>query len=95
MATASEVKAGLDDIASAIAAVRTRYASAKSSIEGGSAALGNLQTKHADVIATIDGYTPTGAFETLAKDEKAKLATEYQALKSTLDALIATTEFGA
>lgn len=95
MATASEVKAGLDDISTAIAAVRTRYASAKSSIEGGSAALGNLATKYSDVIATIDGYAPSGAFETLAKDEKEKLAAEYVALKSTIDALINTAEFGA
>lgn len=95
MATASEVKAGLDDIAAAIAAVRTRYASAKSSITGGSAALGNIPTKYADVIATIDAYAPTGAFETLSKDEKTKLAAEYLALKTEIDALIATTEFGA
>jgi len=95
MATASEVKAGLDEMAAAIAAVRTRYASAKSNITGGSAALGNIPTKYADVIATIDGYAPLGAFETLAKDEKSKLASEYLALKAVIDALIATQEFGA
>jgi flagellin-like hook-associated protein FlgL len=95
MATYSEVKQGLDEISAQIRAVQTRYNSAKSNIEAGSEALGAIPTKYADVIATIDGYTPTGAFETLSKDEKAKLQTEFQALKSTIDALIATTEFSA
>ena len=89
MATTSEVKAGLDAIADKIAAVRTRFASAKSSIEGGSATLGAIPTDYADVIATINAYTPTGAFETLAQDEKAKLQTEFVALKAEIDALIA------
>ena len=89
MATTSEVKQGLDEIAAAIAAVRARFATAKSSIEGGSAALGNIPTKYAGVIAAIDAYVPTGAFQTLAKDEKAKLATEFTALKADIDALIA------
>ena len=88
MATTSEVKAGLDAIASEIAAVRTRFESSKSSIQGGSTALGNIPTKYADVIATINAYTPTGAFETLSQDEKAKLQTEFVALKAELDALI-------
>jgi flagellin-like hook-associated protein FlgL len=95
MATYSEVKQGLDEISAQIRAVQTRYNSAKSNIEAGSAALGAIPTKYADVIATIDGYTPTGAFETLSKDEKAKLQAEFQALKSTIDALIATAEFSA
>ena len=89
MATTSEVKAGLDEIAASIAAVRSRFASSKSSIEGGSAALGNIPTKYADVIATIDGYTGVDTFEDLAQAEKARLATEFVALKADLDALIA------
>jgi hypothetical protein len=95
MATYSEVKQGLDEIAAQIRAVQTRYNTAKSNIEAGSAALGAIPTKYADVVTTINGYTPTGAFETLAQDEKAKLQTEFQSLKATLDALIATAEFTA
>ena len=95
MATISEVKQGLDEIAASIRAVTKRYADAKVSIQAGSEALGNIPTKYADVIAEINGYTPTGAFETLAKDEKAKLQTEFTALKATIDALIATAEFTA
>jgi len=95
MATISEVKQGMDEIAASIRAVQKRYADAKASIEAGSTALGNIPTKYADILAEIDGFAPTGAFETLAKDEKAKLATEFLALKSTIDALIATVEFTA
>ena len=89
MATASEVKSGLDAIADEIAAVRKRFATAKSSIEGGSTALGNIPTKWADVLSTIDGYGTEDAFEALTKAEKAKLATEFVALKSEIDTLIA------
>jgi len=95
MATASEVKAGLDDIATSIRNSRQAYANAKARIQAAYNELNAIPTTFADAIATIDGYTPTGAFETLAKDEKAKLQQEFTALKNTLSALIATTEFGA
>jgi hypothetical protein len=94
MATASEVKSGLDEIAAAIKAVRTRFATAKSSIEGGATALGNLPTKYSDVLTTIDGYTGADAFEQLAQAEKSRLTNEFIALKAELDALIAAQEFG-
>lgn len=89
MATASEVNVGLRTIADEIAAVRKRFDSAKSSIEGGSAALGNMPTKWGDVLATIDGYTGLDVSEDLAQSEKARLVAEYQILKSDIDALIA------
>jgi len=95
MATISEVKQGLDEIAASIRAVQKRFADAKASIQAGSDALGNIPTKYSDVIATINGFAPDGAFETLAKDEKAKLQTEFVALKAIIDALIATAEFSA
>ena len=40
-----------------------------------------LPTRFADTISTINGYAPSGAFETLAKDELSKLTSEFQALK--------------
>ena len=95
MATISEVKQGLDEIAAKIRAVQKRYADAKSSIQAGSTALGSIQTDYADIITEINGYTPTGAFETLAKDEKGKLQTEFVALKAVIDAIIAVAEFSA
>ena len=88
MATTSEVKAGLDDIAQTIKTERQAFASAKARIQTASGNLGLIPTTFADVIATINAYTPTGAFETLSQDEKAKLQTEFVALKAELDALI-------
>ena len=82
MATPSEVKAGLDDIA---ATIRTERQALKNCAARVSVALANLNaipTTFAALIAEIDGYTPTGAFETLAQDEKAKLQTEFTSLKN-------------
>jgi len=89
MATTSEIKAGLDEISGKIKTVRERFEAAKNGIIASSTALGAITTAHSDVLTTIDAFTPTGAFETLAKDEKAKLQTEFVALKAQLDALIA------
>jgi len=89
MATTSQVKAGLDEISGKIKAVRERFEASKNGISASSSALGAIPTAHADVLATIDGYTPTGPFEELAQDEKARLQTEFVALKAELDALIA------
>ena len=89
MATTSEVKAALDDISQSIKTERQAFASAKARIVTASGNLGLIPTTFADAIATINAYTPTGAFETLAKDEKAKLQTEFLALKAEIDALIA------
>lgn len=89
------VKTALDEIAEAIKAATTRYAAAKATIVGIRDALANLPSKYSDEIAEIAAYTPTGAFETLAKDERAKLATEFNALQSIIDDLIATTEWSA
>ena len=89
MATTSQVKAALDDISQSIKTERQAFASAKARILAASSNLAAIPTVVSDVIATIDGYAPTGAFETLAKDERAKLGTEFTALKSEIDALIA------
>jgi len=49
----------------------------------------NLPSSYSDEMTEIDGYTPTGAFETLAKDMKTKLGTARTALLAALDAVIA------
>lgn len=87
MATASEVKTGLDKIATAIRTCRTRLAEAKENIKKQKSNLDNLPSTYADVISEISGYTPTGAMEALSKDELSKLTTEYQALLSEINAL--------
>lgn len=95
MATASEVKAGLDDIATSIRNSRQAYANAKARIQAAYNELNAIPTTFADLIATIDGYDGSDAFEVLAQAEKAKLAAEFTALKATLNALISTAEFSA
>ncbi len=82
MATASEVKAALDDIAQAIRAERQAMKNAKARIATGQSNLNLLATVFSDAIATINGYTPTGAMEELAKDELAKLTAEFIALQT-------------
>ena len=85
MATTSEVKAGLDAIARTIATAQAGLDTGKARILTARDALTAIPTDFADLIATIDAFTPTGAFEVLAKDEKAKLQTEFLALRATLE----------
>lgn len=93
MATVSQVKAGLDDVAAAIRAERQACIAAKARIAQAAATLAGIPTKYADLIATIDAYTPTGEFEALAKDERAKLGAEFTNLKNKADT--ATTDLAA
>ena len=86
MATTSEIKSGLDAIASSIEQCRNDALRAKELLDNTSAVLQNLATAHADVISTVNGFTPAGAFQELSKDELAKLTTEFQSLKSAVDA---------
>lgn len=89
MATASQVKVGLDDIASVIAAQRDVMKKAKSNAALASAALAALGTTYADVIATITAYGTSDAFEALSKAEYAKLLAEFNALKTVADGVAA------
>jgi len=89
MATTSEVKAALDGIAAVISGSIQGRARAKAALVGARNQLAALPTQFADALAEIGGYTPTGAFETLAQDELAKMTTEFTALKSALAAEIA------
>ena len=89
MATMTEVKRSLDDISQIIVTERQAFANSKARIQTASGNLASIPTQYAGVIATIDAYTPTGAFETLAKDERTKLAAEFTALKTQIDTLVA------
>ncbi len=92
MATSSEVKAALNDIAQSIRTERQAMKNAKARIAAGQGNLNALPTVFADAIAEINGFTPTGAMETLAQDELVKLTTEFTALKS--DAALAVADLG-
>jgi hypothetical protein len=79
----------LDEIAATIKEGNDLIASAKSRLQKAYNSLDAIPTTYADEIAEINGYTPTGAFETLAVDMKGKLTTEFQALKTIVGDLLA------
>lgn len=86
----STVKAGLDDIASAIRTERQACATAKARITTASGNLSSLATVHADTIAEIGTYDSVNGseFEKLSKDEFGKLVAEFTALKSEVDIVV-------
>lgn len=84
MATASEVKAGLDEISAIIKQSKEMLTQAKESIAERETALLALPTTFDDLITTVNGYLPDGAFETLSKDELALLTTEFVALRTSV-----------
>ena len=90
MATSSEVKAALDDIAQSIRTERQAMKNAKERIATGQGNLNLIPTTFADALATINAYNPTGDFESLSKDELAKMTTEFLALVA--DAGLAVTD---
>jgi hypothetical protein len=89
MASYSEVKAGLDDIAEIIRSQRAVLSKAVSNSQLASDGLAALPTDYADVLATINGYGTSNASEALAKADLAKLTTEFLALKAVADAIAA------
>ena len=90
MATTSEVKAGLDDIAVSIRNSRKAFEQSKARIQAAHSELVAIPTTFSDVIGTIDAFSAatTNAFEMVAKAEKAKLATEFVALRDEINTLI-------
>lgn len=89
MATTSEIKAGLDEIAGVIAQNRKVLTQAKQAMTDRDTNLEDIPGKYSEIIASINIYTPDGAFETLAKDELSKLTAEFIALRTDAQAAIA------
>ena len=89
MAETSEVKSGLDEIGQIIAEQRAVVDKAKSNAQSASSALAAIVTDFADVLATIDAYTGSDAFESLSQAEKARFTAEFIALKAEADAIVA------
>lgn len=81
--TISQVKAGLNEIATKIAQERSRLAQAKTSITAAETALAGMPAQYGTIIADINAATGTDPFVLLSKDESAKLTAEFQALKTT------------
>lgn len=92
MATSSEVKAALDDIAKSIRTERQALVNAKARVTTAQSNLNAIPTTFADALGVINAYTPIGSFETLCKDELAKMTTEFQALVA--DTSLAVTDLG-
>ena len=88
MATTSEVKSGLDDISVFIKNARKAAQSAKAAFSTHHAILNAIPTTFADVLATIDAYGTTDAFEALSKAEKEKLQAEFVALRNSLNSAV-------
>lgn len=89
MATSSEVKSGLDEIAKRIANSRQTISGLIITAQAESASLDSLATGYADLIATINAYGTADAFESVSKAELAKLSAEYTALKADADTIAA------
>lgn len=93
----SDAKLSLQAVAEQISQERKRLVRAKSSFAQVETTLNQLPTQHSDLIDTINGYAPTGAAETLYKDELSKLVAEFNALKTEVTSakldLAAYTEF--
>lgn len=85
MATTSQVKADLDSIGQIISGAQRTLDNCKAQLLAARNQLNGLPASYSDTLGTINAYVPLGAFETLAKDEKAKLQTEFLALRSTLE----------
>ena len=68
MATPSEVAAGIASIAVTISGSAKMQAQAKNQLLAARNQLASIPTQYSDVLTEIDGYTPTGAFETLKVD---------------------------
>jgi len=91
VATYSEMKSGIDDISGLIRDNRAVLLKAKSNGSLASEALASIPTAFAGVIASIDAIpaNTTNVAEQLLKADKAKLATEFMALKAKADAIAA------
>ena len=89
MATSSEVKSGLDSVSKDIAKNRARLEDCIATAAEVSALLAAIPTTYSEVAAEINAYTPNGAFESLSKDELARLTSEFNALKANADTIAA------
>ena len=85
MATTSEVDVGMDDIARILTEERQKMIKAKQAGSSASATLAAIPTVYSDVIATINAYGTTNAYEAAVKAKLAKMTTEFLALKAKAD----------
>lgn len=87
MATTSEVKVGLDEIAQIIRGARNVREKISTMATNAVADLNGITTNYADVIATLQAYDATNgtAYEKAAKAEFTALQAEFAALRTELE----------
>ena len=96
MAEKHEINPALTDIERTIAVEKAAFALQKAKMQTSSGNLGLIPTQFADVIATIDAYTPglevtpENIDEHLWKKRRETITTDFLALKALIDAQIAT-----
>lgn len=88
MATASEVSAQLASIPKLLENSRTKLKNAQSSILGARNSLANAEVVYADLISTVNGYTPSNEFESFAQDALTEYIAERNTLKAELEATL-------
>ena len=87
--TTSQVKSGLDALSNLIQSHQDAKESLKTALTSLESQLNAIPTDSGPLITEIGTFTPTGEFEGVAKDELAKLTTEFIALKASVTAAIA------
>jgi len=91
MATFSQIKSGLDEIAAKNERNRTIIESSRSSLGVAQTNLSKMLTDYSQLVADINQTAidnPTDDAYRLAKSEKDKLVADFQALKTYVDSLI-------
>lgn len=86
MATHAEVKAQLDQVSGIIDEAAKARAQGKAALLRARSLLADIPASYTDLQTTVNGYTPTGAFETLAKDEFAKLIADRGTMQTAVEA---------
>ncbi|MCR4341692.1 MAG: hypothetical protein NUW01_17590, partial [Gemmatimonadaceae bacterium] len=85
------IEVSLAAVSALIAEQRAVIVSGKAKATAASVALAEIPTKFADVIATVQAFGTGNAYEANVKAKFAKLATEYAALKTSADNIVAVT----
>ncbi|TIX10904.1 MAG: hypothetical protein E5V41_28060 [Mesorhizobium sp.] len=89
MATTSEVEVGMAAIAQRLSDQRQVMIKVKANASVASTALAAIPNDFADVIAAVNAFGTSNAYEAAVKAQLAKMTTEFTALKSKADAIAA------
>lgn len=88
MATFTQVENALVAIPQQIDLIRRGMVTSKAKITAARNELQNLQTQHADVIATIQGYVSPDSIEQDHVDKLNKIIAEYQSLQTAIEGAV-------